>query len=76
MASSMALRSWAVSAPRLYGEAAEGDQLVHRQAQVEAGRLAQRGHAPGVVGDADGAGVAAVQQDLALAGRLQPRHQH
>ena len=50
-------------------EAAEGDQFVHRQAQVEAWRLAQRGHAPGVVGDADGAGVAAVQQDLALGGR-------
>ena len=57
-------------------EAAEGDQFVHRQAQVEAWRLAQRGHAPGVVGDADGAGVAAVQQDLALGGRVQPRHQH
>ncbi|MNH26200.1 hypothetical protein D3C79_862360 [compost metagenome] len=58
------------------GEAAERDQFVDGQAQVEVDRLAQGGHAPGVVVDSDAVDALPVQAYVTAGRRQQPGQHH
>lgn len=58
------------------GEAPEGDQFLDGEPQVEIRRLAQGGHALGVVTNGDVTHPATVEQDVATAGLHQPRDHH